>query len=197
MDLTSVERVKSYLRLDVSQTKDESLIQMLADSANAAITSAVSRELGSQQYAELYSGTGTSTLMLAQFPVTAVGAVSIIGPRCAVNIAPPTSPLVAGVDFAFTPYAIKLLRARFPVGVLNVQVEYTAGFTELPADICHAATKWAALRYREISRLGEKTASMQGQNITFDLDEMPPDILGIVTRYQTRLPNVGVATVTS
>jgi hypothetical protein len=40
-----------------------------------------------------------------------------------------------------------------------------------------------ALRYRELERLGQKSKSIGGEVITFDLSEMPDDVMQVVNRY--------------
>jgi hypothetical protein len=194
VQLTSVAALKRYLRLDTDQSKDDGLCQLLVSAANDAITSAISRNLLSDQYTEVRDGTGTRVLMLSNTPVTAIGALAFVGPQSFVNGPLPTTPLRAGVDFTFTPYSVKLYCGVFPRGTANVSIEYTAGYTAIPADIIHATTKWAALRYRELERIGQESKTIGGETVTFDLAEMPPDILGIVTRYQTKIPLVAQPT---
>lgn len=194
MELTSVPNVKRYLRLDTDDAKDDGLLQLLVDGANDAITSAISRNLLRSQYTEVRNGTGTNTLMLANFPVAAVGSLAITEPRAFDTAPQPTTPLVQNVDFAVTPYSVKLYRSVFPRGVANVTVEYTAGYATIPSDVVHAATKYAALRYRELERLGQKSKTQMNETIAFDTDELPPDVLAIVGRYQANIPLVAQPT---
>lgn len=179
MNLTSVNRLASYLRLETTQqSQDNGLLQLLVDAANDAITKAVQRNVLSAQYSETRDGTGTDTLVLANYPVTAVGSLVVCN-----------AALIASTDFVFTATSIKLLKwARFPRGVANIAVQYTAGLGALPNDLCHAATKWAGLRYKETNRLGEKSKVLEGNTVDFDLSEMPEDVANIVSRYQSKIP---------
>lgn len=190
MPLTSVVAVKKVLRLDTTDTKDDALLQTLVDGATAAITQAIGRNLVSADYTEVRDGTGTPTLMLANYPITAVNSVAITYPLSAADAPANSTPLIEGVDFGFTTTAIKLLCGIFPRGVQNVTVDYTAGYASAPADIAMAATKYAVLRYQELQRLGQKSKTIAGETISFDLSEMPPDVLAICNRYQTKIPLV-------
>jgi hypothetical protein len=185
MELTSRARVKTYLRLKSTEADDDGLIQVLADAANVSIVSAISRNILSDTFTETRDGTGSSTLMLANTPITAVSSLAFTAPRVT-----PT-PLVAGVDYAFTQYALRMLFGVFPRGVANVLVTYTAGYASVPADLAHAATKWAALRYRENERLGHSSKSISGETVSFDLSELPPDVAAIVNRYSVKIPLIG------
>lgn len=188
MEFTTVANVKRTLRLSTADVLDDGLIQDFTDAANDAIGNYLGRNILSASYTEVRDGTGTNTLVLANTPVTLVGAVTITSPRSFAAAPLNSTPLVSGVDYAWTSSAIKLYCGQFPRGVANVTVVYTAGYATVPKDLTHAATKWAALRYRENVRLGQSQTTLQGQTTAFDLDEFPPDILGIVSRYQSKIP---------
>lgn len=174
--------VKLYLRIGPTNTNDDGLLRLLADAANAELTKALQRNIFTASYTEVRDGTGTPTVMLRNFPVTAVASVSLVGPS-AVPVPPPQL-LTFGVDYTFTRYAIKRYAGRWPKGVQNIAVSYTAGYASAPADLTHAASKVAALRYRELERLGQKSKVIDQENITFDLSEFAPDVMAIVERYR-------------
>jgi hypothetical protein len=182
---TTGPQVKQYLRIPVTNTDDDGLLRSLADVANMAIAKSLLRNVLSASYTETRNGTGTPTLMLLNTPVTAVASVSIVGPLAQPNVIPPPVSLIQGVDYAVTPYSLKLYNGRWPRGIANVIVEYTAGYASIPADLGHVAAKVAALRYRELERLGQKSKIIAQENITFDLSEFPPDVEGILDRYRT------------
>jgi hypothetical protein len=193
--LTTVARLKGYLRLDPAKpSADDSLFADLVVSASTAIQNAISQNIFSVAYNETYNGTGTSTLMLGNTPVSSVTAVSIIAPLQFPSAVQQSTPLVANVDYTFTQWAVKLLRGRFPRGVANVAVAYVAGYTSVPMDLISAATKYAALRYREIERLGQKSKLLAGETVAFDLSEFPPDVQAVINRYSTKIPVIGRST---
>ena len=174
--------VKAYLRIGLANTDDDGAIRALADAANVAIAKSLQRNVMTASYSETRDGTGTPTLMLLNFPVTAVASAQFVGPvpGGVVN----TQTLVAGQDYTFTKFALKMYRGRWPKGIQNILINYTAGYQSMPSDLTHAATKVAALRYRELERLGQKSKIIANENITFDLSEFPPDVIGILDRYR-------------
>lgn len=194
MSLTTLAKAKAYLKIPTGTTTDDALLTDLVNAACDAITSAISRNILSAQYADAYNGTGTGTLMLANTPITAVDSLAIVAPLASPLAAQNTTPLLLNVDFTFTQYALRLYRGVFPRGVANVVVAYTAGFAIVPSDLAHAATKWAAMRYRELERLGHKSKTLQGETVDFDLSELPPDVSAIVNRYQVKIPRIAVPT---
>lgn len=74
-DLTTLVKAKRYLRITAST--DDTLLGELIDSASALIESICDRKFISRSYAELYDGNGDRYLYLKQWPVTAVGRLSI------------------------------------------------------------------------------------------------------------------------
>lgn len=179
---TNGPAVKAYLRIGIAQTDDDGELRALADAANAAVAKALQRNVMTASYAETRDGTGTPTLMLLNFPVSAVASVQFVGPAPGGIALPQT--LIAGQDYTFTKFALKMYYGRWPKGIQNILVNYTAGYQSMPADLTHAATKVAALRYRELQRIGQKSKIIANENITFDLSEFPPDVMGIIERYK-------------
>lgn len=190
--LTSVARVKRYLRMDPPQvtggqgasTVDDALIQDLVDEVTPVIETYCSRTFGLSTYDEIRNGTGTSVVTLTQGPIIDVTTVELLAPRSVPTVPVTTTPLVRLVDYMFTKYSVQLYGGlTFPKGAGNVHVVYQAGFTDLPADVIGKATKVCALRYREIARLGQTSKSMAGETVNFDPAEFPEDVLGVLNRY--------------
>ncbi len=73
--LTSVANFKSYIGLTSSD--DDTLIGYLISRATDAIERYCNRTLRSADYREYYNGTGERELLLKEYPVTAVSALSI------------------------------------------------------------------------------------------------------------------------
>lgn len=180
--MTNVPALKAALRIAVTVTTDDGLLRDLVDAANEALTNAINRNVLSANYTETRDGTGTKTLMLKNYPVTAVSSVQILSPGV---VSPLPTSLVQGTDYLFTPYALKMYAGVWPKAVGNVVVSYTGGYAAMPPDLARAATKYAAMRYRELERLGQKSKMLGGETISYDLDEFPPDVLGVVNRYST------------
>lgn len=188
---TSVPAVKAYLRIDSTVTTDDGLLRSLVDTANMVVAQALSRNVLSADYTETRNGTGTKSLVLTNYPITAVSSVELVGPAMIAGAPQPSATLTEGVDFTVGSYALQMLYGVWPKGRANVKVSYTAGYASMPADLAHAGTKLAALRYRELERLGQKSKSMGGEIISYDTDEMPPDVAAIIERYKLAFPLAG------
>lgn len=177
---TTVAAVKILLGLTV-RTADGQL-EGLVGGANQAFETYLQRDIFSASYSKVFNGTGTRTLMLPQYPVTAVSAVQIGAP----NLTRRT--LVENTDYVWTENAIELLAGVFCRGVANVAVAWTAGFATCPADLTEKATKLAATRYKELDRLGQNSKSMAGEVVSFDIKDFPNDVRQVLESYRKRFP---------
>lgn len=198
--LTSVEMIKRYLRMTPAQISagggstannvtnvDNAIIQDFVDAVSDAFSNACGRNFGVSSYTERRNGTGTNMLVLKNYPVSEITSLAIVGPRVTPTAESPSTPLTENVDFVFdTRGVIRLFAMSFPRGVANIQVVYEAGFTEAPSDLAHAAAKWAAVRYKELDRLGQISKSMGGETVTFDTKAMPDDVRQIVDKYSSK-----------
>jgi hypothetical protein len=143
-DLTTLANLKTYLNIPATQTTQHQQLQGMISRVSSQIRAFLGRgSLLSQSYTKLFDGTGTSRLMLPDWPVTGVAAVQV-GAR-AYQQAPNPGPLVGQSPnppfdgrYRFRswdgnppggPTAIELLAPdRFPHGHDNVLITYTAGY---------------------------------------------------------------------
>jgi hypothetical protein len=193
--LTTVARVKGYLGLTRAQqiapaptaNVDDGLIQALVDAVTPALENYCTRTFSLETWQEIRAGTGTDVLTLSQSPLVDVTSVTLLSPANAPGATPANVPLVKDRDFTFTEFSVVLYCGRFPKGVASVQVVYQAGFATLPSDIVHAATKWCQIRYNEMQRAGQRSKTIAGEVVLFDLSNLPPDVKGIADFYNTRM----------
>jgi hypothetical protein len=63
------------------------------------------------------------------------------------------------------PFQIELLEGyTFPSGQANIRIEYTAGYSPIPADIAQVVTEMVAVAFRE-SRNGEASLGLSSKNM--------------------------------
>jgi hypothetical protein len=181
-DFTTVARVKRYQTAQTGTVSDQALIQEVIEGASQAFRSVLNRDLFAETYEEIRDGTGTGTMLFANYPVTAV-------PTVEVGALPGTRrALVENVDFVWSRTAVKLLGGQvFPRGPATVRLAYSAGFAELPADIVDACTKVVGLRLRQLQRLGQMSKSMGNETVTFDLADFPKDVQTVLNNYAKRI----------
>ncbi len=136
--------------------------------AETAVESYVDRLFLSQSYNELQDGDGLRGLMLDQWPIVTLGQI-----------------LVTEWDESITTYASTAFRFRartgelqfkpnteghFSRGFQNVQVDYSAGYVTVPADVIKAATmvavQMAADEARDHRLLGQRLGEWQENYIS-------------------------------
>jgi hypothetical protein len=135
-DLTTVANVKAWRSPPVLTDGDDPRLRRVIGAVSTTILQDLNRQLQSTAYTETRDGDGSRTLLLEQWPVSAVASVQLDG---GLTIIPPSlsaDPTTANwsgwvIDApSGTPVIGKLtLRGfRFNRGFRNVQVQYTAGF---------------------------------------------------------------------
>lgn len=185
---TSIPAVKSYLRIPSTNVDDDGLIRSLVDAVNMELAQSLQRNILSADYTDIRNGTGTKSLVLPNYPITAVSSVEIIAQPLQPGLIPPPAVLTFGIQFTFDDYGLRYIGGVWPKGTANIKVSYTAGYAAMPGDLAHAGAKLCAMRYRELERLGQKSKSMGGEVVTYDVSDMPADVLAIVQRYQIGFP---------
>lgn len=89
-------------------------------------------------YSRVLNGHGGDRMSLPDFPITAVSAVTVDG----VPIQASATPVQSG--FVFSETQVLLRGYRFCRGVQNVAINYTAGFSPIPADLRRACCEGVA-----------------------------------------------------
>lgn len=162
-NLATLADVKSYLGLTVNT--DDGLLGRLVSAASSWIKSFLNRDILTDSYTEVLDGTGTYKIMVDQYPITAVSLLVVDGHA------------VSGSDFVFRQSVISLTNgAKFPRGIGNVVVSYTAGYESVPADINQSCVELAAWRYKEKDRIGHSSKTIQGEVVAFQTTDVPADV---------------------
>jgi uncharacterized phiE125 gp8 family phage protein len=170
--LTTLEAVKSYLKIDVSQTVDDTRLEDLINACSSAIENYCGRKFKEQTISdEDYNGTGTKYILLKQFPVKNISSVSI-----------------DGTVLAADQYKIKksdglLIRNNsvWPVGDINISVTYTAGFSEIPPDL-ELACRHFVMSFFKADVAAFSTTFSDG--LVFRADAMPAQVKMILQPYK-------------
>jgi hypothetical protein len=149
MAIVEINAYKDYIGL--SGTSEDTKLQILIDAVNLSINAYVGRELEEAEYDEIYDGPGTDALCLRNFPI-------VRGESDLVTVT------VAGVELDesadYTEYGwyiqnvndgIIFNRGCWPSGRDIIQVEYTAGYAVIPADVLLGAYEMTSF-YRTITQ---------------------------------------------
>jgi hypothetical protein len=145
--LTDITAAKEYLKIGSSTTNDDNLIQGLINACSTAIENYCRRSFKTQIYSEYYDGTGTKSINLKNYPVTAVSAVAIDG----VTVA--NTSYICKTDQGVlvrkaAPIPGLRIGANWPIGDWNIKVDYTGGYATIPADVELACKMFVAAVYK-------------------------------------------------
>jgi hypothetical protein len=199
IDLLALQDLKDWLSIPAAV--DDTLISSLITSVSAEILQQIGRgAIVTASYTETRDGTGTSTMALKYFPITAVASLKID-----TTLVQP-SPDGVQPGFVFDDYVLKLVGVPpylnsggsvqlwtapwvFRCGKMNIVVNYTAGYAAVPADLSQAAKEICALRYIGRKRIGLKsTTSKTGESSTFDTARWPESAMYVIQTYKRIAP---------
>jgi hypothetical protein len=173
--LTTLEKVKQFGQIE--EFESDLLLLRMIRSASEAIEKYCSRRFESVSLVEVRDGTGTRKMVMRHIPVTAVASVTING-----QVIPPR-PSAMGYGYTFDDLAIKLTGYTFTEGSDNVQVAYTAGLVDVPADVDLACCEMVVLKYKGRDRMGVSSKTIAGESISFRDDDMPESIKARLNEY--------------
>lgn len=178
------DRIGAALRLDsVAQGKSGDLLAAIGGAVQSVVERGTGRRLTPTTFYEVYSGSGTMIQVLNQDPIRSVSLLSVNGVPVTVAaltdvpVWPPAAGCVirpggylelTGASPSFGPYV-------FAAGVMNVIVQYVAGFdpNDDGAALVQAGVEWGKQIYKNADRVGLKSLTVAGQTSTFT-DDMPP-----------------------
>ncbi len=164
-------------------------ISVLASAATAAIERYCHREFASASRTETYDGDGTDELILRGFPVVSIDAVTITdddGTEYDVDTDDLDFNANTGLLF-FAPDA-EGDWDYWPKGRQNIEVEYTAGFSGVPADVQEACVELMAVMYSQASRdptlTSERLGDWQASYGTYlDQQGLPGNVVRLLAPY--------------
>ena len=180
MDLTTLANAKQWL--GISSDADDDLLTRLITAASSCIETYLSRRLGSQDYAEIRDGHGGQVMTFRESPVTAVAGVAVNG------VSLPLAPDTVTPGYRFTRTRIILQGHRFTQGHGNVSLNYTAGYETIPLDLEQACIELISWRYNERQHIGQSGKSLEGANVTYIVQDLPPDVKTVLDRYRRVAP---------
>jgi hypothetical protein len=219
-DLTTLADVRAWLQTGPQPypATDDVLLSRLITAASGFVQSWLNRPVLSGDWQEVRDGPGSFTdeasFVCQVQPVTAVLLVVVDGvtvppdptgylpsfvPAAPGNISPsfltPTSSLAG---YVYTPSAITVRGYWVPRKRACVLLRYTAGFAAVPLDVAQATIELVCRKYRERTRIGERSKSLGGgetvayETTTFSLRDMASDIQLLLQQYRMVAPIAGL-----
>jgi hypothetical protein len=216
-DLTTLADVRAWLQTgpQAYPATDDLLIARLITAASGLVTRWLNRPVLSGDWQEVRDGLGSFanevTLAFGVQPATAVLLVVIDGvtiPADPGNYGPSFVPAAAGgqvspsfltqtasfAGYVFTPTALTIRGYWVPRKRASILLRYTAGFATVPFEIAQATIELVARKYRERTRIGERSKSLGGGETTayettsFSLRDFTSDIQLLLQQYRMVAP---------
>nr|WP_282961206.1 phage head-tail connector protein [Burkholderia cenocepacia] len=195
-DLTTLANAKQWVLVNTAVTGDDAMLTRLITAASQFVQTYLNRTIASTAYNERYTGSGSNTLALPNYPITAVSSVAIRG----VPIA--ASPDGVQVGYTFDDRFLYLIGnvgfSAFPNGSdgqfpkwppRGVQVSYTAGFASTPLDIEQAVLELIGLKYAgDRTHFGQVSKTVNGEVVSFSMADMPASVRTLLNNYRKVVP---------
>lgn len=182
VSLVGLAAVKDYLGIAADDTTADALLADMIVSASETVSGYIDHRVLSHAASEVRDGTGSNRMMFGQWPVTAVQTVKVEG----IAIAAQAS--IGQPGYRFTPTMLVLDGYRFTRGPANVELAYTAGWAEVPADIAQATLEVVALMYRRRDHIDVSSKSLAGETVSYITAEIPPSAKQALENYRHRIP---------
>jgi len=208
-DLCQLADVRAWLQTGPQPypSTDDALLGRLITAASAFVTSWLNRPILSADWQEVRDGPGSwsneTTFVFGVQPVSAVLLVAVdnfIVPPVPNQIPVPIGQAQMGVPvqpgYVFTPTALTIRGYGVRRQRANVLLQYTAGFASVPADIAQATIELVCRKYRERTRIGERTKhigteTVSYETVAFSLRDMASDIQVLLQQYRLVAPIFG------
>lgn len=194
--LTTVDQLKAYLSL--SSAEHDALLESLIEAVSAFFNAYCGRNLAARAYSPhpasadhdpanaILDGSGYAELLLPQYPVLELGALTLDG----VALAPAAAPGGFGYVLDVSAGVVSLTSGVFSRGRGNVSVTYRAGYAAIPADLAQAALEQSAVRFQESApgggRLGVSARTLADGSVSYSASPLLPQVAAVLDRYRNR-----------
>lgn len=160
MALVTLDEVKNFLGISLSDTSNDVKIQMFIDAVSQQIINFCETNFESTPVLnELHDGINADVIVPRNFPIISVEQV-VFGCDSQGNNGVPLDPL----QYSFTEGVIKLRYGYSPRGRAIVRVDYTYGYSAVPADVKIAAIQSVKAELARDSKNTEGIGSIRKQD---------------------------------
>jgi len=153
-DLTTLASVKEYLGIKSVDNNSDAVINTVISNVSKLIKNYCGRDLVSTSYTEYYNGNGKRHLRVKQYPITEITEINDDDD----NVWDSTTEIVltdvlyssktSGAELANL--GIVALRDNvFSLGLANIKISYTAGYSSIPSDLELAAKRLVGANLKE------------------------------------------------
>jgi hypothetical protein len=188
----------------VTDVTDSILASMITGASQYWLTRTGKASLNSVgSYSERYDGSGSRRQFLRNTPILSVSSLQFVLGGAAVTISPSPDAVQPGFVIdqggkslaligyplgSWTGIGIGWPRIdRFPEGVQNIAVSYTAGFASTPFDVMDKVTQQVAVNYKRTSWIDQASQVLnESGTASYRSWEVPPEVERVIQAYTRR-----------
>lgn len=194
--LVTLQEVKDYLGIPVSNTGPDALLETLINASSKKIESYIDRKIKRQSYIETQDGAGTDRIVTRHWPVLSVSEIAVDTSSEFTDANVVTEFLLEG-----DPAIGIILKGgrRFPKGTQCIRVTYEAGYDDVPYDLKQACLFTVEFMYevRSDRTIRTTSKSKSGESVSYagDIPQFVKDMIEPYSRCEFALGSISIQSV--
>jgi hypothetical protein len=180
VDLTTLAAVKAYA--GVAGSTDDAMLGALVTSYSQFVRTWLNRDLLRTTYSVRMSGHGGYSVLLPQYPVRAIGSLTIEGVIITAQLS------WGATGYYFDDTRLYLEGYQFTKGRGNVLITFDAGLDAVPVDLAQAVNELVGLRYATRDKQGWSSKTLAGETVSLVTKDMPDSVRTVLRQYQRVAP---------
>ena len=177
--IIELSEFKAYLW--ITDTSQDTLLEILLNSANDFVESYIGRQIAEATYTEYKDGDGQRIILLDNYPVNTITSFQVNK----WTIETPEFEDIDANSYKLSPKIWQLFLTFYKRrGFQNYKIVYNAWYDPIPWDLKLATLKLAAWYYNKRTSDWVKSESVAGDSIWFDTTEISNDVLVILNNYR-------------
>lgn len=177
----TLNEVKLWLSIESTNTNNDTLLTSLISSASSWVENWVNRTLSSTSYTERYNGTGNYSMMVKNYPITAISSLTVNGAIVSASDG-------VSVGYVYDNNQIIFIGNKIAKGIQNVAITYTAGYAAIPQDIKQVVIELVGYKFKEMNRIGLESKTIAGEVTTFSLKDLKEHNKNLLNNYNKVIP---------
>ncbi|GAO01958.1 phage head-tail connector protein [Anaeromyxobacter sp. PSR-1] len=178
MPLATLTDLKNYL--GITSTAEDALLSRLLSGSSDHFEALTGRTFASSGHTGSFDGDGSRLLFPGHTPIISVSSLTVDGEPI------PERTSWSGDGYVVRPYYVELSAGHtFTRGLGNVVLAYGAGFVAVPNDVQQAVITLAGLAYKERTRLGVLSNTVQGEAFSYQTLTLPQSVQSVVEAYRS------------
>lgn len=169
-DLTTVDKVKQYLRINHQQ--DDLLIKRIITSSSDFIKTYTLRDILASNKVDKFTGFGNNFYLLKNYPINSIISITI------------DNNILNSNSYDFDDCEVYLKGYNFSRNRLSNIIVYNAGYTECPYDLEQSVIELCGFKYKQMEHLDLKNKIIAQETVGFIVEEIPKFIKVVLDRYK-------------